>query len=502
MRRRVLDSYARESPPGSKRNVSIHTQHEINTQVITELDANPGQLLSDQGKNAWTTRHGGWHDVDRRLSAGTSDGVVIYGLARFLHHEEDVARILAWAKDGHLVYDSDMGYDLNSPAGRADFTAAARGEQDYRRRLSDDVRRGNREKAARGEGRRGRYRPSGFEEDGTTVRESERPFLRDAARRILAGEQWQAVVDRLTAQGFYSPAQDHTAECDERRAALVGVQYRQYRCDCPRRPWVVESLRTALLAPRMAGYAKVGADATAGRLPGEPILDPPVWRALRALVESRRGRPPVDIYLCTGRDSPIRCSDCGGYFTVNSSGRGATYPDGETRRYYRVSKSGCGRTIADWRALDKAIESMVIDRLSSAEQLDEIQRVQEARAQRTAPHERELVRLEALRDHWNAQLTKGHIAPEQHGRMLDDVARKIRQEQQALKAFEHIPVVRLTAAEAADFRREWKSATPAQKRERLRQAYAGFRIFVTPGSAAETDVRYRISEARPIPLEA
>ncbi len=486
---RLLDSYAREAGAGDKRSASIPGQHAINARRIRALGGDIGVNLDDTDIEPYT----GWEKLTARLTSGVSDGVVIHDVRRFLHDAEWVARIAGLFEHGFAIYDSASGLDLTTPQERSAFLDAARGTQDYRARLSERVRDGNRQKAARGEGRRGRYRPSGFEEDGTTARESERPFLRDAALRILAGDSWQDVCDHLNGQGFRSTAQDHAADCDG-----TGT------CNCPRRPWTTVALRSALTAPRMAGYVKLGDEFAVGRFPGTPIIDPDDWHALRMLVQSRRGRPPVDNYLCTGQDSPVRCSDCGGHLTINANGRGKTYEDGELRRYYRSPKSsgGCGKTVADWRALDKAIEAMVLDRLSSPEQLEQIRQMQELRARKVKPHEEEIARLEGLLTYWGERLNANEITEEQHRQMLDDLNARIDVERRELAKHSRTPAPRLSVEELAAFRDEWADATPARKRERLKQAYTGFQIFVTPGSSTEEDMRYRISDPTPIPETA
>lgn len=491
MRRLVLDSYARGSAAGG-RTTSLFTQHEMNVRRIRQLGAEAGLTLDDPGR---PDDRSGWEALLGRLKSGASDGVMVFKVSRFLHPMEDALRLVELA-EAFPVYDSDSEFDLTTADGQNALLDAARGERDYRHRLSARVKQGNLQKALRGEGRRGRYRPIGFEEDGTTVRESERPRLREAVRRILAGERWQDVCDCLNAEGFRSTAQDHTPECDTTRGSLTGVQYTQYQCECPRRPWTPTALRSALTAPRMAGYVKAGSDPTAGRIPGEPIINPADWEALLALMQSRRGRPPVDIYLCTGKDSPVRCGNCGSYLSVNSNGRGNTYGDGELRRYYRCVKThgGCGRTVADWRALDKAVEALTVDRLSDPQHVRQIRQAQEARLKKRAPHAEKIAELEQVQEHWDARLNNGKVTPERHATLSDDLLKQIRAEREQLAALEPANALPLLDDETlADAARLWRSADPVRKRLLLRQAYLGLHITVDPGSSAEDDVRHRVS---------
>jgi DNA invertase Pin-like site-specific DNA recombinase len=503
MRHRVLDSYARESAAGDKRNVSILSQHEVNAERIEDLDAQLGEQLDDKGKSAWkkNVARPGWERLVQRLKDGESDGAVIFDMERLLRTVEDGLKLVTAVKAAReagrkiLIYDSDGEFDLSTPSGEKAFYDAVAAAQYYSARLSSRVQRGNRKKAVRGEGRRGRYRPFGFEEDGHTVNETERPYIGEAVRRILAGGTWPEVADWLNQQGIYSTGQDHTPECLAARADLVGIKYKQYSCTCPRRPWEKTPLRGALMAPRMAGHVKLGRGELLGKLPGEPIVDPVDWQAMLALIESRRGRPPLAIYLCTGKDCPIRCGNCGGYFTVVTNSRGFTYDDGEIKRYYRCM--GCGKTIADARALDRAIVAMVLARLSSPEQIDQIKHVAEQQRKKRVPHEEKIKKLEELQDYWDSRLNQEKVTPSKHAAMSDDLDKKIKAEKGKLEKIEEAPAVPADAVSIDTLSLEWRAATPAQKRERLKRAYSGFHILVTPGSSTASDVRDRVSKPTP-----
>ncbi|MFH8405612.1 recombinase family protein [Streptomyces sp. NPDC018019] len=509
MARQILDDYARESAAGDKRNMSISGQHQINAKRIEDLGAELGEQLEDKGKSAWKPGvfRGDWEKLIKRMETGQSDGAVIFDIERFLRTVEDAFRIVAVVKKARgegrrvMIYDSDGEFDLTTPQGEKSFYDAAVSAQYYSHRLSTKVQRGNRQKAQRGEGRRGRYRPFGFEEDGHTVRESEKVYAREAVARVLAGAKWPEVRDFMNSAGVYSTAQDHTEECKERRAALVGIIYRQYSCDCPRRRWTVDSLRAALMSGRMGGYVTLGRGNIAGRLTGEPIVDPVDWQAFVSLVQSRRGRPPLETYLCTGKDTPVRCADCGGYFTIYIDTRHKTYADGVERRHYRCNAKygGCGRTIADWRALDRAIEAMVLDRLSQPKQVAQIKKALEARRRQRKPHEDKIGKLEELKTYWNRRLNEGKVSQSEHEAMVDDLLAQIGKEQKKLEKVEATPAPAVDIETLRDIREEWKTASPARKRERLRQAYSGFRILVTPGPSTEDEVRHRISDPMPIP---
>ncbi|MYV58053.1 recombinase family protein [Streptomyces sp. SID3212] len=521
---RVLDSYARESRRGDKRNLSIAGQHERNLQRIQDLGCVLGEKLQDKGKSAWQKGvvRPDWERMAERLEDGESDGVVIYDLERLMRSVEDALRIVKIAEHGlekgFLVYDSDLEYDLTSPAGQAAFYNAAVAGAKYSHLLSGKVTRGNRQKALNGEGKRGRFRAFGFEDDSTTVRESEREHIRKVDRMIrLEGKTWGEAIAYLASQGIYSTGILHSKECTERKDALTPYQQKSYECDCPAPEWQPASLKTAMTAPRMAGYTTLGKQLI-GRLPGEPILDPADWQDLRMFVSSRRGRPPMETALCAG-DVPVHCANCTGILAIRDTAHGKTYrdagaafaklapnPDQVRRRYNcqhkkptEIGSRGCGRVIADELVLDKLIGKMVIRELSSVETAKMLERKGKAKNKLREPIEKEIVRLEGIRDHWDNQLNAGAggMTPERHTTLTDDINARIKSAQQRLSNIGEAPAVTVKAESKSAVTARWDAATSAEKRKMLRQAFGERTIYVVPGSSLELepDVSLRIKSA-------
>jgi site-specific DNA recombinase len=510
-KRRILDSYARESKRGDRRDLSINGQHEVNERRIRDLGCDLGLKLQDKGKSAW--RKGvvrpDWETMVKRLETGDSDGAVIFDVERLLRTVEDALRIVKLAerglRRGFKIYDSDMEYDLTSVSGQDAFYKAAVSAQTYSHRLSKKITRGNRQKALNGEGKRGRYRAFGFENDSTTVRESEREPIRHVVRMILEErKRWEDATEYLTRLGIYSTAIAHTPECIEREQALSPYQRRSYECDCEGPPWETGALQKALKSDRMVGYAKIGE--TMGKLPGEPILELADWQELKNLIASRRGRPPAEAALLSG-SAPARCWNCGGEFRTKDTAHFKTYQDaGEemaklvpdptaVRRFYyctlrgsvRGSVRGCGKTIADVHILNLVVGGMVIDKLSSTESAEELARIQQERRELREPFENEVARLERVRDYWDQQLNDGveGMTPERHAVMTRDANTKIRTARSRLEEI-GAPADVATAVESREtVIRKWNAAKPADKREMLRQAFSERTIYVQPGSALD-----------------
>lgn len=505
-RRFILDSYARESRRGDKRRLSVTGQHASNEERIRELGGTLGKHLDDQGKSAWNpkVRRADWEELISRLESRESDGVVIFDLERFIRQVKDAVRIVDLAKLGFKIFDSDMEFDLTTTSGRDAFYKQAVAAETYSSRLSEKVRRGNRQRALNGEGKRGRYRAFGFEDDGTTVREAERPHIREVDQMIrVKGKTWAEAIAYLTQHEIHSTAVRHSQKCTDAKESLSPYQLKRYQCDCTGSPWTEAGLQGAMKNPRMAGYVRLGKELL-GRLPGEPILDPADWQELCALIASRRGRPPAQIFLCTGK-VPIRCWDCRSVLTQRQNSRGIRYPGTDTvKRYYLCDKTagGCGRAIADLHVLDGHVRDLVVRELSSTESAEELKRQRQQRQSLREPHEKEIARLRRIRDHWDKQLNDGtdDMTIERHSFLVGDLNRKIRKEQKTLEEIGEIQDAIPEAESREAVIRKWEAASPETRRDMFRQAFAGRPVYVQPGSAMDTDCLDRMKpEPRPLP---
>lgn len=173
-------------------------------------------------------------------------------------------------------------YNLSTPDGR--LTARITGSV-ARKESEDKSRRARRkqlELAEAGKVSGGGVRPFGFEPDRVTVRPDEAELLRDAARRVLAGDSLYAIVKDWTAAGV---------------ATSTGV------------PWSTTSLKSTLVRHRIAGL-RAHHGAVVATAVWDAILDRPTWERVRAVLTdpARRRNPVVRSYLLTG---VLRCGVCG-----------------------------------------------------------------------------------------------------------------------------------------------------------------------------------------------
>ena len=272
----------------------------------------------------------------RDLKEGTRDAVVVY-------HQDRLVRLSRELEEFFDVCDAAGVDDLASVTG--DFNLADDSHRTIVRILgavaqqeSNDKRRRGRRKqlelAEAGKVSGGGTRAYGYDHDGITVRAAEARVIRDAAKRILAGESLRSVCADLNARGI---------------TTVTGKQ------------WVPSGLSRMLTSARISGQREHHGE----------IIATAVWPAiitvaqtarLRALLTDpsrRRTRPPRR-YLLAGM---LRCGLCGA--TLISRPRS----DGE-RRYVCATgpgKAGCGKIAIKAEPVEVFIVETVLHRLDTPE---------------------------------------------------------------------------------------------------------------------------------------
>jgi hypothetical protein len=178
------------------------------------------------------------------------------------------------------------------------------------------------------------HRSFGHSPDRSQIVQDEAEAIRDAARRVLAGETLSSIIQVWNDRGL--------------RTSTGG-------------PWRVNSLSTLLLQPRLAGL-----DKNLAVLPtvvSKPILELDTYRRLVALHDSRRKGPrrPTRQYLLTGL---LRCWRCGGRLRgmPSSHGRDLYVCPGPPH-------GGCSGTAVTADRADVTIRDLLLARLDSDELL-------------------------------------------------------------------------------------------------------------------------------------
>lgn len=221
-------------------------------------------------------------------------------------------------------------YDLATPDGRLMArivgSVARKESEDKSRRL----RRKHEELALNGKVSGGGKRPFGFEQDRMTVIPDEAARIREAARRIAAGDTLYGIRKDWTAQGVKT---------------VTGA------------PWSTTALKTLLTRARIAGLREHrGAVTTRAMWPA--IVDEATWRQVKAiLTDSSRRQAPARAYLLTGI---IQCDVCGKALVAAPRQSGRAY--GCVKR----PKGGCGSVYGLAEPIEELVTEAVLVALDGA----------------------------------------------------------------------------------------------------------------------------------------
>ncbi len=274
------------------------------------------------------------------LKAGAVDALVVWDNDRLTRSPLEWEHFMALydAVGGFSVHTVTAGeIDLGSASGRAVARivgAIARQESDQK---SARIRRKALELATKGKVSGGGTRPYGFAPDRRTVVEDEAAHIREAARRVLAGESWRSVC----------------ADFNERNIPTSTG-----------REWSIQVMRRMLTSGRISGrrehHGEIVADAE------WPAIIPPEdsdrLRALRrrAAGSAPSGRTPRR-YLLTG--GLLRCGLCDAPMVSRPNDRG--------QRRYHCAKgpgfSGCGHMYALADPIESFVAQAVLYRLDTPE---------------------------------------------------------------------------------------------------------------------------------------
>lgn len=284
------------------------------------------------------------------LRGGTVDGLLAWHVDRLTRSPRELEEIIDAVEDaGAAVLTVKAGeIDLATATGRQTARivgAIARGESE---RMSERIKRKHQELAAAGKLSGGGSRPFGFEDDRRTVRAGEAKRIRDAARRVLAGESMNSILREWNAAGIKTAGG---------------------------KVWVVSGLRQILVSARISGRREHH-----GR-----VTDTAEWPAiisardsdrLRAVLGPARGRrpgPPARYLL----SALLRCGRCGAAMTTSRAATHAADRAKSSEKYATLSYActrhprsrpkACGRLRVRGTPLEDLVTNMVFVRVDSPE---------------------------------------------------------------------------------------------------------------------------------------
>jgi len=300
-------------------------------------------------------RHPGFQRVLELIEARIVDTVVIWHTDRLYRLPRDLEPLIALADVRKLRFltltASDI--DLNTPSGRMVARMLAAASANEVEHKAERQRSASDQRAARGVTT---VRPGyDFRRDGDRLMTEphEAEVLREAARRVLAGESLRGVAADFNARGVPSPS---AVQADRQRAASKEPKLTV-------KTWNGTGLRRALQRPSLAGL-RVHRGAIIGEAQGDAILDRDTWDRLIALLTDptrapgKVGRGPQ--HLLSGIAT---CGLCGGVMYRQPGWQ--PKPDSKTRHAVSPAYAcaSCNRIRRAQQPVDEFVTEVLLQRL-------------------------------------------------------------------------------------------------------------------------------------------
>ncbi|SDS45880.1 recombinase family protein [Microterricola viridarii] len=336
---RSVAIYARISSDPSGQALGVARQLEDCRKLAAERGWGVAEEYVDNDVSAYSGKtRPSYQRMVADIEQGRRDGVVVYNLDRLTRRPvelEQFAEICERAGVRQLATvtaDVDLGTDDGMFMARI-FAAFAAKES---ARKSERLRRKARQNAEAGKPGGGANRPFGYEPDKLTVNPVEAELIRQAMRRVLAGESVRSVAVWMDTQGV---------------PTSTGAE------------WRTPTLRAILLSPRIAGLRSHLGE----------VVGPAIWDGIITLEERQQLLNVFAAKVATGRRTPrsyllsgmLRCGKCGG--RLFSSARQLE------RRYVCLSgpdHGGCGGITVTAPPVEEWIAAAVLYRLDTPQMGD------------------------------------------------------------------------------------------------------------------------------------
>jgi DNA invertase Pin-like site-specific DNA recombinase len=306
-----------------------------------------GRIYVDNDIGAWSGKH---RPEYRRMlddvKAGTVDAVIVYHLDRLTRRPIELEEFFEICDTASLRSLACVTGDIDLATHDGQFMARILGA--VARKESDDKSRRTRRKhlelaesgAAVGSGR-----PFGYENDRLTIHPGEAALVREAARRILAGDTLRSICVDWSARGI---------------RAVKGGEF------------TPTSLRRVLTEPRWAGLRSHGRGGNVvAKAQWPAIIDEPTHQRLRAILLDPSRATNVNFrvrsYLLTGF---LYCGRCGTRMVARATE--PRYKNSTSHRRSYVCSSGpnhhgCGGIRIKADPLEDRVSAMVLEAIDTPE---------------------------------------------------------------------------------------------------------------------------------------
>ena len=282
------------------------------------------------------------------IRARNVDAVAVWDLDRLTRQPAQLEEFVTLCDEAGVTQLATVSGTIDVGTGDGMLVARIKGAvaaEEVRKTRQRRVR-ANRDQAERGQskggGRRGFgwKREKGVIRDGTVHDEAEAELIREAAKRVLAGESIRAICSDWNARSI---------------PTVSG------------KPWTPNSVKAPLRNPRNAGlrqHKPVGSTETA-LYPAEwpAILKRDVWDQLQTVLSDpgrRTNGGTCRSYLFSG--GLVRCGLCGTPLTGKPLNKPIPADPNRKRRYYKCSRDrhGCGKILIDAEHLEGFVVPLVL----------------------------------------------------------------------------------------------------------------------------------------------
>lgn len=265
------------------------------------------------------------------IESGDIDAVIAWDLDRLHRRPIELEQFFAACDKAGVRHLASVGGDVDLASGEGVMVARIKGAvaAEEVRKIQHRTRRKKLEIAESGRPSGGGRRPFGFEADFVTANEAEAAAVRDAARRVIAGEPLMAIAREWNANG---PS-----------TVYGGI-------------WRTNAIHKVLCAPRTAGLRQHQGEVI-GAAAWPAILDRSTWETVCAVLKdpSRRMNGAPRTYLLSG--GLVRCASCGVHMV------GKPHEPGKPAYACIGANGGCNGNSLRAEPLEEMVVSMVLEAL-------------------------------------------------------------------------------------------------------------------------------------------
>lgn len=419
--------YARISEDHEGRGLGVARQVKECREEATRRGWPVGDEYLDNDRSAYRGRRRPEYErMVEDLKAGVRDAVIV-------QHQDRLTRSPRELEDFVDLYEAvglrgfasvaGAAYDLTSGDGR--FMARVQGAA--ARKESDDKSRRARSKhrqlAEAGELSGGGTRPYGYEADRKTIAAAEAAVIRDAAKRVLAGESMRSITADLNDRGI---------------PTVKGGR------------WQPVTLRQILISPRVAGLRSLGGEIVAKAI-WPKIIDVRTSERLRALLldPERRTSRPVRRYALAGL---LRCGKCDTALVSRPRSDG-------TRRYVCPTgepHGGCGGAVTLADPLERWIAEAVLYRLDSPQMARAMQGAKRDDAA-ADDAQAELAAAFGRQDELAAMFAAGDITRREWLTAREPIETQVARAKKRVARFSRAPLIDEYVGHSSRLRKRWDS---------------------------------------------